>query len=375
MAYLGQDIPKLGFGLMRLPEFEEKGEKHIDLEQVKEMVDLFIEGGFTYFDTAYGYHGGRSEKAVKEVLVDRYPRESFQLATKLPAWAADDAAGAKAMLETSLERTGAGYFDFYLLHNLGQQRTEAFEEYGIWDFAKEQKEKGVIKHLGFSWHDKAEPLAEVLEAHPEVEFVQLQINYADWESPVIESRKCYEVARKYGKPVIIMEPVRGGSLADLPEPIARTFELADPEASQASWAIRYAASLPHVITVLSGMSAPDQVRDNVCVMKDFEPLDGDELMIVDEVREALDATPSVPCTDCRYCLPKCPQGVRIPSCFAALNIYLTYDDLTRAREDYSWDAAKGPASDCIACGACEEVCPQQIPIIEDLKRAAEVLEA
>ena len=223
MAYLGENIPKLGFGLMRLPM---NGEE-VDIEQTKQMVDMFLENGFTYFDTAYGYLNGKSEEAAKAALVDRYPRERFQLATKLPAWAGPKAAEeARQMFYTSLERTGAGYFDFYLLHNLGNERTQCFEDFKIWDFVADLKKQGLIKHIGFSMHDTADALEAVLKAHPETEFVQLQINYADWESESVQSRKCYEVARKYGKPVIIMEPVKGGSLANLPESVAGIFKKA-----------------------------------------------------------------------------------------------------------------------------------------------------
>ena len=238
MDYLGKNIPKLGFGLMRLPMLGEK----VDIEQTKTMVDHFLAAGFNYFDTAYGYLGGKSEAAAKVALVDRYPRDKFYLATKLPAFAANNAEEARQMFYTSLERTGAGYFDFYLLHNLGDNRTEKYEEYGIWDFVKEQKEKGLIRHIGFSMHDKADALDKVLTQHPEAEFVQLQINYADWESDSVQSRKCYEVARKHGKSVIIMEPVKGGSLANLPDSVADVFHQADADASMSSWALRFAAN-------------------------------------------------------------------------------------------------------------------------------------
>lgn len=222
--YLGESIPKLGFGLMRLPM---NGEK-IDVEQTKKMVDKFISEGFCYFDTAYGYNDGASEAAAKEALVDRYPREKFLLATKLPAWAgAKSREEAEQMFYTSLERTGAGYFDFYLLHNLGEERTHFFDDYDIWNFLQERKKEGLIRHLGFSMHDKADVLDRILTEHPEMEFVQLQINYADWEDPTIESRKCYEVARKHGKPVIIMEPVKGGTLANPPKEVTDILKTAD----------------------------------------------------------------------------------------------------------------------------------------------------
>jgi len=371
MSYLGAEIPKLGFGLMRLPQ---QG-KEIDIEHTIRMTDLFLEKGFTYFDTAYGYNNGRSEMAAKTVLVDRYPRESFQLATKLPAWDADTAEEARAMLETSLERTGAGYFDYYLLHNLGERRTKAFEDFGIWEFLAEQKKKGTIRHLGFSFHDKAAALDEILTKHPEAEFVQLQINYGDWESPVVESRKCYETARKHGKPVIIMEPVKGGSLARLPENVASIFRKADPKASLASWAIRFAASLEGLVTVLSGMSSLEQMQDNIAVMENFKPLDEAEREVIAEVQRALAAIPSVPCTSCGYCVDGCPQEIAIPGIFSAMNLYLIYNNLSGAKGSYGFATMDGgKASKCVACAQCESVCPQRIHIIEELQKAAELLE-
>ncbi len=372
MAYLGEEIKKLGFGLMRLPMVD--GE--VDIEQTKQMVDLFLSKGFTYFDTAYGYLEGKSEKAIKTALVDRYPRQSFQLATKLPAWAgAKTAEEARAMLATSLERTGAGYFDFYLLHNLGDNRTEAFDRFGIWDFLAEQKEKGVIKHLGFSFHDKADVLDDLLTKHPNMEFVQLQINYADWESSSIQSRACYEVARKHGKPVIIMEPVKGGSLASLPESVSEIFKKANPAASLPSWAIRYAASLDGLITVLSGMSTLSQMEDNLQVMENFKPLDASERAVVEQVQKALDSLPQVPCTACAYCVKGCPMGINIPGIFKAENNQLVYGNRVGALGNYKFATRSGgKASDCIACGQCEAACPQHIGIIEELKKAAEMLE-
>jgi predicted aldo/keto reductase-like oxidoreductase len=373
MGYLGEEFKKLGFGLMRLPMLD-NGE--VDIEQTKQMVDLFLSRGFTYFDTAYGYLEGKSEKAVKEVLVKRYPRESFQLATKLPAWAgAKNAEEAKGMFYTSLERTGAGYFDFYLLHNLGDTRTAVFDEFGIWDFVKGLKEQGLIRHMGFSFHDKADKLEEILKAHPEVEFVQLQINYADWESEIIQSRKCYETARKYGKPVIIMEPVKGGSLANLPEPAAEIFRKADPNASQSSWALRFAASLPGLVTVLSGMSTLDQMKDNVSFMENFKPLTQEEQAVIAKVQEKLASLPQIPCTSCQYCVKGCPMGIAIPGTFKAMNNYLIYNNLTGALGNYKFETRGGGfASKCIECGQCESVCPQHIHIIDELKRAVEVLE-
>ena len=369
--YLGKEIPKLGFGLMRLP----KNGEEIDVEQTKEMVDLFLEAGFNYFDTSWGYIG--SEAAAREALVKRHPRESYLLATKCPAWAAKTKEKAQSMLDKSLERTGAGYFDFYLLHNLGESRSHYFDDYGIWEFLAKKKEEGVIRHLGFSFHDKAEELDKILTAHPEMEFVQLQINYADWEDPHVESGKCYEVARKHGKPVIIMEPVKGGTLAVLPEEADNIFRKADPEQSPSSWAIRYAASLDGVITVLSGMSNTEQMRDNISFMKDFKPLTQKERKVIEEVRKVLESCPTVPCTACGYCMEGCPESVAIYGTFQAVNIFKRYQDLNGAKGKYKWNTEGhgwGKASACIGCGACEAVCPQHISIREELKKAAEILE-
>lgn len=365
------DMKKLGFGFMRLP----KKDGAYDMEQVKEMVDLFLEQGFTYFDTAWGYDNGKSEEALKEALVDRYPREAFQLATKLPAWLAANEEEAKAMFETSLKRTGVEYFDYYLLHNLGDARTENFDKFDIWDFLAKKKEEGLIKHLGFSMHDRAEKLDEILTAHPEMDFVQLQINYADWESPTVEARKCYEVARKHHKPIIIMEPVKGGSLAKLPAHIEAIFRKSRPDASIASWALRYAASLPGVMMVLSGMSDMDQMRDNVETMADFRPLNEVDHCVIEEVVAELDKMPQVPCTDCRYCVKGCPQGVAIPGIFRAMNNQMVYGNEEGAKGNFAWETKGGGVpSKCIGCGACEEVCPQHIKIMEQLKKAVEMFE-
>ncbi|MFI3326122.1 MAG: aldo/keto reductase [Clostridia bacterium] len=374
MIYNGKEIKKLGFGLMRLPMLEDE----VDLEQTKEMVDIFMENGFTYFDTAYGYLGGKSELAVKPAIVERYPRESFQLATKLPAWSVKSAQEAKQMFYTSLERTGAGYFDFYLLHNLGGNRTQFFEDYDIWNFAAEQKELGKIKKLGFSLHDNAKALDEVLTKHPEVDFVQLQINYADWEDGTNQSRLCYETAQKHGKPVIIMEPIRGGALTNPPQKVADILTAYDNGNSFAQWALRFTGSLDNIITVLSGMSLTCQMKENVSFMKDFKALNNDEQNVIKKVQDVLKTIHSVPCTNCQYCVKDCPMGIAIPSLFAAMNKYYVFDDINGAKGTYNFETVKRnttKASGCIACGRCEAVCPQSIKIIDELKLVAEKLEA
>jgi predicted aldo/keto reductase-like oxidoreductase len=372
MNYLGKDIPKLGFGLMRLPMCGEQ----IDIEQTKVMVDKFFAAGFTYFDTAYVYNNGKSEEAAKTALVDRYPREKFQFATKLPAWAgAKNADEAKQMFFTSLERTGAGYFDFYLLHNCGAERTKSFDDFGLWDFVLEQREKGLIKHAGFSFHDTAEVLDDILVKHPEMEFVQLQINYADWNSPMIQSAKCFETAKKHGKPVIIMEPVKGGLLAKLMPPVDKILNEANPRSSPSSWAMRFAASLDNVITVLSGMSDIAQMEDNLATMSDFHPLGGAEYAVIEKVRDALDAVENIPCTKCGYCVKGCPQGIAIPGIFEVMNQYLVFGGLEIAKRSYGFcTRSGGTAGKCVECGQCESVCPQHIGIMRELKRAAEAFE-
>ena len=369
--YTLESIGKLGFGLMRLP----KNDDVIDIEQTKQMVDMFLDAGFTYVDTAWAYKG--SEDAIRQALVERYPRDSYQLATKCAAWidckTRDDAI---AQFETSLERTGAGYFDFYLLHNLGEHRTEKFDDFGLWDWILEQKAAGKIKHAGFSFHSTPEELDELLTAHPEMEFVQLQINYADWENPSVQSRGCYEVARAHNKPVVIMEPVKGGMLANPPESVARVLKEAEPDSSAASWAIRFAASLPGVITVLSGMSNIEQMADNLSFMKGFTGLSDAEQATLDRAREELAKIPLIPCTACNYCAKVCPMGVGISGTFMAMNMLTLYGDLKKAQDEEKWlvsEHNRKRATSCIKCSACEQACPQHIKIRDELVRCAEAL--
>ena len=366
MTYLGEEIRKLGFGLMRLPQKDGK----IDVEETKEMVDLFMDAGFTYFDTAWAYEG--SEDAIRQALVERYPRESYQLATKNAAWIkCETREDALAQFDTSLRQTGAGYFDFYLLHNLGEGRSRYFDDFKMWDWIQEKKAEGLIKHAGFSFHSTPEELDAILTAHPEAEFVQLQINYADWDNPAVQSRGCYEVARKHGKPVIIMEPVKGGMLATPPESVQDIFKAAEPEASVASWAIRFAADLEGVITVLSGMSNIAQMKDNLSFMKDFKGLSEQQKTVIKSAQEALAKIPLIPCTTCDYCAKVCPMDIGISGSFTAMNYLTLYGDKAAAKHQEEWlvrDHGRKPAGDCIKCGKCEEACPPHIKIRDTLDK-------
>jgi hypothetical protein len=315
---------------MRLPR---KGDE-IDVEQTKEMVDLFMEAGFNYFDTAWAYPG--SEEATRKALIERYPRDSFYLATKLSAWRVKTKEEAIAQFETSLERLGTDHIDFYLLHNLGNKRTKYFEDWDIWGYVRDLKAQGKIKHMGFSFHSTAEALEQLLKEHPEAEFVQLQINYADWESDSVQSRRCYEVARKYGVPIIVMEPVKGGLLAKPPEKVEAVLKTAEPESSCASWAVRFSADLDGVLTVLSGMSSVDQMKDNLSYMKGFSKLDQGQKDTISRASEVLASYPIIPCTTCNYCVKVCPVGIGIPGTFEASNQMILYSNKVFSTSQLNW---------------------------------------
>lgn len=360
-----ENTKKLGFGLMRLPR---RG-AIIDVKQTSEMVDMFLENGFTYFDTAFVYVG--SEAAAKKALVLRHPRESYTLASKLMAAKIPTAKLAKAELDTSLKRTGAGYLDYYLLHSLMENNYTQYDKFGLWDFVKEEKAKGRIRHYGFSFHGGPELLEQLLTEHPEAEFVQLQINYADWEDKKVRARENYEVARRHGKQIVVMEPVKGGKLADPPEEVKKIFRAVNPNASYASWAIRFAASLDGILTVLSGMSNIGQLQDNLSFMKDFEPLNAEEREAIRKAQEIFNKANDIPCTGCRYCVEGCPKNIAIPDIFAARNKQLTLGQIEEAKADYEKiTLTSGKASACVVCRQCEKVCPQKISIAEQLKACA-----
>lgn len=365
------DMKNLGFGLMRLPLLDGNDQKNFDKKQVCEMVDSFLAQGFTYFDTAYMYHDGYSERLVKEVLVQRHKRDSYLLATKLPTMMLKEVEDMERIFNEQLDRTGAEYFDYYLLHCLNKDNYATCNRLGAFDFVMQKKADGIVKKIGFSYHDNAELLDEILTAHPEMEFVQLQINYLDWEDNGVQSRKCYEVARKHGKDIIVMEPVKGGKLADLPKSAEDLLKEKEPDLSAASWAVRFAASCEGVIMVLSGMSNMQQLTDNTSYMCDFRQLTDEEKKLCFKAADIINSAESVPCTACRYCVEGCPMNIPIPEYFSLFN----GERNDEAKAKYAELAEKGgKASDCIACGQCEGHCPQHIKIIERLKDVAAALE-
>ena len=362
---IDEKIGKLGFGLMRLPR---KGEE-IDVEQVKEMVDLYMEAGFNYFDTAWAYPG--SEEATRKALVERYPRDSYYLATKNAAWRVKTKEEALAQFETSLERLGTDYIDFYLLHNLGNARIKPFDDYDMWSYVIDLKKQGKVRHIGLSFHSTADALEPLLEAHPEMEFVQLQINYADWESDSVQSRKNLEVARKYGKPVIVMEPVKGGLLAKPPKKVEDILKAAEPDRSCASWAVRFCADKEGVLTVLSGMSDVAQMKDNLSYMKGFDRLTDAQRKTIEDATSALKSYPIIQCTSCNYCAKVCPANIGISGTFEASNQVIQYGLTEFSKGQLQWlvqGQGSKPAQDCLKCGKCEEVCPQNIKIRDELDR-------
>lgn len=365
---------KLGFGLMRLPLTDKNDATSIDIPALCEMVDAFIKNGFTYFDTAWIYCGGKSEDAVNEVLTKRYPREAFSVTSKLPAHKIKSKEDNDIIFFEQLRKTGLDFFDCYFLHNVNSSSIKIFDEFGCFNWLKEKKAEGYAKRIGFSFHDGPEFLDKILTEHPEIDIVQLQINYFDWESAV-QSRACYEVARKHGKDIIVMEPVKGGTLSDIPSEAEKLFKAHDASMSIPSWAIRFAASLDGVIMVLSGMSNMEQLCDNMSYMKDFTPLTEEEFDMVAKAAEIIKKDVAIPCTSCEYCIVNCPMNIAIPKYFALYNM-----DLKEAKKK-KWTVEAsyyrrlashfGSPEECIGCGQCESMCPQHIPIIKHLKEVAE----
>ena len=360
----------LGFGFMRLPKDGER----FDHAVACDLIDRFLSHGFTYFDTAYGYGG--SEVSLREALVKRYPRETYQIADKMTGWMLSDTLSPEQMFVEQLERCGVDYFDFYLLHSLQPNQLPTYEKYDAWNFCRRMKEAGKIRHFGFSFHGDADLLEQLLTEHPEVDFVQLQINYIDWDDPIIQSGANYAVCRKHGKDIVVMEPVKAGSLAAIKPELLEHFRALDPAASAASYALRFVGSLPGIRVILSGMSDSAQMDDNIATFERFVPLSAQEQTAVNAVTEGMKAIPTVPCTSCRYCVTGCPQKLDIPEIFRCYNLHLTFGPHHRPQACYNTMLAAGNprANACIGCGQCESVCPQHIPVMDWLQQASALLD-
>lgn len=362
---------------MRLPLVNDEF-SHVDKRMLCAMIDFYLEKGFQYFDTAWFYHNGQSEISIKECLVERYPRSAFLLADKMPLVLIREEKELEKYFNTQLDRCGVEYFDYYLIHDMGGNRRKLAEDTHAFNFLVKKKEAGLVKHIGFSFHDTADVLEEILSEHPEVDFVQLQLNYLDWENDTIQSKKCYETAKKHGKPVIVMEPVKGGTLANIPEEAEKILHSYHPDMSIPSWAIRFAASHNNVMLVLSGMSNLQQLEDNLSYMENFEPFTPEEYILVQRAADIINQTIAIPCTSCSYCINNCPKHIAIPKYFALYNADMkelqtkTWTAQTMLYSHFSEQFGK--ASACIECGQCEKMCPQHLPIRQWLKKVAKRFE-
>ena len=361
------NIP-LGFGCMR---FDGRADDTVDIAQVSEMIDCYMEAGGNYFDTAWAYPN--SEKTLRKALVERHPRDSYLIASKCITWSnCTCKEDLEAQLQETLATLGIDYLDVYLMHNLGGTRTASFEKFDAWEFVKSVKERGLAKHIGFSAHCTPEELEGFIAAYPEAEIIQLQANYSDWDSPDFRERECVELAHAHGFPVIAMEPVKGGILADPPQAVRDILDEAMPDDSYATAALRFTASQPGIVVTLSGMSTLEQVQDNCRAFRDFKPLDDGELAAIDRARAALKEGGTVQCTSCDYCAKVCPLNIGISQSLAVLNHYINYGDAASAGYQMGFvvrfNAGKNMITECIRCGACEDACPQNLPILEYFDR-------
>ena len=367
-------MDKFGFGMMRLPQLDENDPTKVDIEQVKEMVDVYIANGGKYFDTAYPYHNGVSELVLKEAVVDRYPREDIIVATKLPIFSVSKPEDMEKYFNEQLEKCGVEYFDYYLIHNINEMTHHAVYDFDSFDFVRQKKAEGKIKNIGFSFHDKPDDPIEALEAFPDCDFVQLQINYIDWNSSSIESKKCYEVATEYNKPVIVMEPVKGGALANLPEVAEKVFKEYDEDSENVSWALRFCNDLDNVFMILNGVSSLEQMESSINIFKNIQPLTEEEYGLINKVRDIVNDLTPIKCTECNYCIEHCPVHIPISKYFTAYNTFYINKtqngDPVNAAVNYLVLSEKeeyGAANECIECGACEKYCPQHLKIPKLLK--------
>ncbi len=371
-------MKKLGFGLMRLPLQETSDQTSIDIGRFKQMVDKYLDSGFKYFDTAYPYHGGKSELAFQEAVSKRYTRDKYEICDKLPCWEISCSDDMERIFEEQLCRCGVDYFDYYLLHCLNPENVSKMDRYDGWGFLNHKKEEGKIRNIGFSFHSDSQLLEELLQNHPEIDYVQLQINYLDWESTTVDSRRCYELCVKYNKPVIVMEPVKGGSLSIVPSEVETLFRSYNPSASPTSWAIRYCATLPNVHMVLSGMSTLSHIDDNVSYMSDFKPINPEESSIINEARRIISESIVIPCTSCHYCSNGCPMKICIPEYFHLYNTIYKFGKESQLINTSNYYNAlsihHGKANQCIECGLCEEHCPQHILIIDSLQLVSQIFD-
>lgn len=367
-------MKKLGFGLMRLPLSDEDS-KEVNIDQLRQLVDYYMAKGYNYFDTAYTYLNGNSEKSVKEVLVKRYPRNSFILASKLPIFNLQKEEDMEKIFDEQLERCGVEYFDYYMLHNVSSKHIDKFTRIDSFSFIKEKKKEGKIKHIGISCHDSPVFLEKILKKHPEIEFVQLQINYLDWLDEIIESKGIYEIASKYNKPIIIMEGLKGGALANLPEKAKNILQEYDPEKSMASWSFRYNLSLDNILVILSGMNKMDDLKENIEIFENFVPLEGEDYEILKQVTDIIEENTQIKCTACGYCLSSCPQSINIAHIFKLYNSQKLLNQTHSIGMYYrNFTSLNNKASDCIECGNCVNICPQKIDIPMKLKDVVKLFE-